>query len=57
MGHKDDLSRTLDRLQGFYDRLEHKGVIEVVFGLIDQERAFTLGQQNGEDRRASLAGG
>jgi hypothetical protein len=43
VGHKDDLAGTFDRLQGSYNRLEHKGIIEVVFRLIDQEWSFALG--------------
>ena len=56
MGHKDDLASAFDRLECSHDGLEDEGVIEVVFRLIDQERALTLGQQDGEDGGASLAG-
>ena len=53
---KDYLARALNCLQRPDDRFIHKGVVEIIFRLIDQQRALALGQQDRQDRGASLSG-
>ena len=51
---EDHLTAAPYRSEGLDDRVVHEGVVKIVFRLIDQEGAFALGQQNGQNGRAPL---
>jgi hypothetical protein len=53
---EDVLPRGFHAVQVRDDRLEDEPVIEIVLGLVDEQRVLTFEQQDREDRGAFLTG-
>lgn len=56
MRDQNQLSRRLDSPQSLNDGVVDESIVEVVFGLIDQQRVLALQKQDRQNRRTLLAG-
>ena len=54
MRDEDELTVLAGPRNALDDGLEDESVVEVVFGLINEERTLALNEQDGENRRALL---